>query len=124
MAGVTLIAKRLGELPAGILARWQCALGTATLWIFPVLQGWPTSGTSWLWLSGLGLIHTALAYSLMYAGMARISTGRVAALQFVYPAVAILVDWLYFGQRLSSVQMSGVALMAMAMVFSESSRRQ
>ena len=123
MAGVTLIAKRLGALPLGVLAWWQCAFGTATLWIFPVLHGWPTSAASWLWLSGLGLIHTGLAYSLMYAGMARISTGRVAALTFVYPAVAILVDWLYFGQHLSAVQMSGVALMGLAIWFSESSRQ-
>lgn len=122
MAGVTLIAKRLGAMPSGVLAWWQCAFGASTLWIFPVLQGWPTSAASLLWLSGLGLVHTGLAYSLMYAGMARISTGQVAALQFVYPAIAIVVDWLYFDQRLSAVQMSGVALMALAICFSESSR--
>jgi drug/metabolite transporter (DMT)-like permease len=124
MAGVTLIAKRLGVMRVGVLAWWQCAFGTATLWFFPVLQGWPTGASSWLWLSGLGLIHTGLAYSLMYAGMARISTGRVAALQFVYPAVAILLDWLYFDQRLSGVQMSGVALMGLAILFSESRRHE
>jgi drug/metabolite transporter (DMT)-like permease len=123
MAGVTIIAKRLGAMPAGILAWWQCAFGTATLWIVPVLQGWPASVASWIWLAGLGLIHTGLAYSLMYAGMARLSTGRVAALQFVYPAVAIVVDWLYFDHRLSAVQVSGVALMAVAIWFSESRGR-
>jgi drug/metabolite transporter (DMT)-like permease len=67
-----------------------------------------------MWLSGLGLIHTGLSYSLIHAGMARMSTARIAALQFVYPAVAIVVDWLYFDQQLSRVQMLGVALMAAA----------
>ena len=119
MAGVTLIAKRLGAMPAGVLAWWQCAVGTATSWIFPVLQGWPAAPVSWLWLSGLGIIHTGLAYSLIYAGMARIATARVAALQFAYPAVAIVVDWLYFDQHLSMVQMAGVALMALAILSSE-----
>ena len=124
MAGVTLIAKRLGAMPGGILAWWQCAFGTATLSIFPVLHGWPKSAASWLWLCGLGLVHTGLAYSLMYAGMARISSGRAASLHFVYPAVALIVDWLYFDQRLSGVQMSGVAVMAAAIWLSESSRRE
>lgn len=124
MAGVTIIAKRLGAMPAGVLAWWQCAVGMSTLWIFPVLNGWPVRAESWLWLSGLGIIHTGLAYSLMYAGMARISTERVAALQFAYPAVAIVVDWLYFDQRLSVAQMLGVALMFGAILFTESHGRR
>src|SRR5690606_29504136 len=77
-ACVTLIAKRLGDLPAGTLAWWQCAVGTLSLLAWPMVRGWPEWGTSWAWLSGLGLIHTGLAYSLMYAGMARLHTDRIA----------------------------------------------
>ena len=32
---------------------------------------------------GLGVLHTGLAYVLMYAGMARLPTARIAVLQFV-----------------------------------------
>ena len=91
-ATVTVVAKRLGALPVGALAWWQCALGAAVLWVAPVGQGWPAWGASWAWLAGLGLIHTGLAYTLMYAGMARLATARVAVLQFAYPTVAIVVD--------------------------------
>ena len=110
-ATVTLVAKRLGALQVGALAWWQCALGAAVLWVAPVGQGWPAWGASWAWLAGLGLIHTGLAYTLMYAGMARLATARVAVLQFAYPTVAIVVDWVYFQHTLGAWQMAGVVLM-------------
>ncbi|WP_321801610.1 DMT family transporter [Caballeronia sp. J97] len=123
MAGVTLIAKRLRELPAGVLAWWQCAIGTVLLCVWPMQQGWPAWGMSWAWLAGLGLIHTGVAYTLMYAGMARLDTARVAVFQFVYPAVAIVIDWLAFDQRLSGMQMAGIASMSVAIWFAERGRQ-
>ncbi|SAK96566.1 integral membrane protein [Caballeronia hypogeia] len=119
MACVTIVARRLHALPAGVLAWWQCALGTLALLVWPMQHGWPAWGMSWAWLAGLGLIHTGLAYTLMYVGMARLATGRVAVLQFVYPAVAIVIDWLVFGQRLSTLQLAGIALMSVAIGFAE-----
>ncbi|KXU91515.1 hypothetical protein CR51_31930 [Caballeronia megalochromosomata] len=122
MACVTLIAKRLRDLPAGILAWWQCAVGTMVLWIWPMQHGWPAWGMSWAWLAGLGLIHTGLAYTLMYIGMARLDTARIAVFQFVYPAVAIVIDWIVFDERLSGLQIAGVAVMSMAIWFAERRR--
>lgn len=113
-ACATVMTRRLGPLPTGVLAWWQCTLGAAVLWVWPMQQGWPAWGASWFWLAGLGLIHTALAYSLIYAGMARLTTGRIAVFQFVYPAVAILIDWLVFDRRLGSLQLAGIAIMGMA----------
>ncbi len=110
-AVVTVVAKRLQALPVGTLAWWQCALGSVVLWVAPAEQGWPAWGASWAWLAGLGLIHTGLAYTLMYAGMARMPTARVAVLQFAYPVVAIVVDWAYFQQALGALQLVGVLLM-------------
>ncbi|SAL00914.1 DMT family transporter [Caballeronia ptereochthonis] len=124
MACVTIIAKRLRDVPAGILAWWQCAIGTLTLWIWPVQRGWPAWGMSWLWLAGLGAIHTGIAYTLIYGGMARLNTGRIAVFQFVYPAVAIVVDWLFFDQRLSGMQSSGIMLMSVAIGFAERAPRR
>jgi drug/metabolite transporter (DMT)-like permease len=123
MACVTLIARRLRDLPAGVLAWWQCAVGTLLLWIWPMQQGWPAWGMSWAWLAGLGLINTGLAYTLMYIGMARLDTARVAVLQFVYPAVAIVIDWLVLDQRLSGVQMTGITLMSVAIGFAQRGRK-
>lgn len=122
MACVTIIARRLRALPAGILAWWQCAVGTLLLCVWPMTHGWPAWGMSWAWLAGLGLIHTGLAYTLMYIGMARLNTGRIAVFQFVYPAVAIVIDWLYFDQRLSGMQLSGIALLSVAIGVAERGR--
>ncbi len=124
MACVTIIARRLRALPSGILAWWQCAIGTLTVWIWPMQHGWPAFGTSWLWLAGLGIIHTGLAYTLMYSGMARLNTGRIALFQFVYPAVAIFIDWLFFGQHLSGPQLTGIAVMSVAIWFAERAPRR
>jgi drug/metabolite transporter (DMT)-like permease len=116
-AAVTLIAKSAkGDGTSSFaLASWQCAVGTVALAWWPAVHGWPAWGSSWAWLAGLGAIHTGLAYVVLYAGMARLSTSRIALLQFVYPAAAVVVDWLAYGRALSAVQMVGVALMAVAL---------
>ncbi|MNC79990.1 hypothetical protein D3C75_1326370 [compost metagenome] len=46
--------------------------------------------------------------------MARLTTGRIAVFQFVYPAVAILIDWLYFDRRFDALQLAGIAIMGVA----------
>lgn len=118
-ASVTLINRRLSKMPTGILAWWQCAIGALVLGIWPVRHGWPAWGGAWGWLAGLGLIHTGLAYTLIFAGMSRLKTGRIVVFQFVYPMAAIFVDWQYFDQRLSYTQLLGIALMSAAIWFAE-----
>lgn len=112
---VTLIAKTSRITPIALVT-WQCLVGVVLLAWWPWVHGWPTHANSLAWLSGLGIIHTGLAYVLVYTGMARLSTGKIAALQFVYPATAVLVDWAVYGRTLSAVQLTGVGLMAIAIV--------
>lgn len=118
-ACVTIVARRVRHMPAGILAWWQCAVGAIALFAWPALNGWPEMGMSWVWLSGLGLIHTGLAYGLIYAGMARLNTDRIAVYQFFYPAVAIIIDWLFYGQSLGGLQLIGIAIMLVAICYAE-----
>jgi drug/metabolite transporter (DMT)-like permease len=115
-AAVTLIAKLARDTSSFALAWWQCAVGTAALAWWPVLHGWPAWSMDWAWLAGLGVIHTGLAYVVLYAGMARLSTARIALLQFVYPAAAVVMDWLVYGRTLSALQLLGVAVMAVALL--------
>lgn len=113
-AAVTLIAKSVRGVSSFALAWWQCAVGSLVLLAWPLSQGWPGWGAAWGWLAGLGLIHTGLAYVLLYAGINRLPAGRIAVLQFVYPATAVLVDWAVYGRALSPLQLLGVAMMAAA----------
>jgi drug/metabolite transporter (DMT)-like permease len=47
--------------------------------------------------------------------MARLTLGRIAVLQFVYPLTAVLVDWLVYSRTLNRVQIGGMVLMALAL---------
>jgi drug/metabolite transporter (DMT)-like permease len=115
-AAVTLIAKGVRAVSSFALAWWQCAVGTVALAAWPLMHGWPDWGSAWAWLAGLGVIHTGLAYVVLYAGMARLNTSRIALLQFVYPAAAVVLDWLVYGRAFSGVQLTGVVLMAAALI--------
>ena len=114
-AGVTLIAKQAQGAGGFALAWWQCLAGTLLLAWVPWLQGWPAGAAAWGWLAGLGVLHTGLAYVLLYGGMVRLAAGRIAVLQFVYPVAAIGVDALVYGRALSALQVSGVLLMGWAL---------
>ncbi|HEX6703408.1 MAG TPA: DMT family transporter [Albitalea sp.] len=114
--GVSLIAKTSRSASSFALAWGQCMVGVVALAWWPVAHGWPALGPAWGWLAGLGVVHTGLAYVLLYAGMSRLSSWRIAVLQFVYPATAIAMDWLVYGRALSAVQIGGVVLMALALL--------
>ncbi len=97
------------------LSFWQCAIGAVLLLPWPLTQPVPTQVAAWLWLSALGVLHTALAYVLLYQGMARLQPAQVALWQFVYPGAALLFDALVYGQVLTPLQSLGVALMGFAL---------
>jgi drug/metabolite transporter (DMT)-like permease len=115
-AGVTLIAKTTRSVSSLALAWWQCAVGTVVLAWWPLWHGWPAAGPAWAWLAGLGVIHTGLAYVVLYAGMARLPTGRIAVLQFVYPAAALLMDAAVYGRVPGLLQAAGMGLMGVALM--------
>lgn len=114
-AVVTLLAKAAQGAGSYAFTTWQCGVGAVLLAWWPVLNGWPALGPAWAWLVGLGVLHTGLAYVLLYAGMARLPTSRIAVLQFVYPAAAVLVDLLVYGRTLSPAQTFGVLMMGLAL---------
>jgi drug/metabolite transporter (DMT)-like permease len=110
-AAVTLLAKSKQMIAPFTLSFWQCAVGTVVLAWAPFVFGWPQQAAAWGWLAGLGVIHTGFAYVVLFAGMARLTLGKIAVLQFVYPLAAVLFDWGIYGTRLSLVQLAGVVLM-------------
>lgn len=115
-AGAAFIAKLQGERVSSFaLSTGQCAVGALALAAWPVVNGMPPFGPAWAWLAGLGALHTGLAYVLVYAGMARLATGHIALLLFVYPLTAVLVDWAVYGRALTPRQLAGVALIGGAL---------
>jgi len=119
-AAVSLIAKQQRAMSSLALTFWQCTFGTLLLVWWPLVHGLPAQWGDWppavwAWLIGLGVIHTGLAYVLIYSGMQRLPAGRIALLQFVYPISAILIDATVYGRVLAPSQWAGVLLMGAAL---------
>lgn len=108
-AFTALMVKHLRGIRPQLLALVQVTLGAVALAPFVDISALPTTAGPWGYLITLGLVHTTLMYILMYGAIQKLPTTSVAALSFIYPAVAILVDFLAFGQRLDLQQWLGVA---------------
>jgi drug/metabolite transporter (DMT)-like permease len=74
----------------------------------------PATPLHWAQIVTLGVVHTGIMYVLLYGAIQKLPTAMTGALSFIYPVVAILVDWLAFGQRLSWIQVAGAVLILLA----------
>jgi len=115
-AVATLAAQRLKGLPPAQIAGLQMLIGTVVLapMALPLDQTLTVPGLAALLT--LGLVHTAVMYTLMYAAFQRLAAQQVAALSFIYPLVALVVDLAYFRVSLSAAQWAGMGLILLAVV--------
>ena len=67
----------------------------------------PDLAFSVIWL---GVMGTAVAYSIWYTLLGRISPAPLSAYLFLVPVVALSASAVFFGERLSAIQLAGVAL--------------
>lgn len=115
-AVATLATRKLSGIPPAQIAGLQLLLGVLVLAPLADFSHGLDSRRAWSSLLVLGLVHTGLMYNLMYAAFQRLSAGMIASLSFVYPAVAILVDVVYFKIVLGPLQMLGIVLILAAVV--------
>ena len=71
-------------------------------------------GSAWVWLISLGVVHTGLMYILMYGAIHKLPTYLQGSLSFIYPVVAILVDYLAYNHRLHPLQLIGATTILIA----------
>jgi len=113
--GVTaIIVKRLKGVPPQVLALVQVTLGAIMLLPMADFNALPAAPLQWGYLVALGVIHTCLMYILMYSAIQKLPTTSTAALSFIYPAVAIMLDFAVYGHRMDATQVIGVALIFVA----------
>lgn len=110
----TLVTKRVTGVRPHLIALVQVLVGIPLLLPFADFSAMRGTGWGWGWLAGLGVIHTGLMYVLMYAAYARLATAKIAVLAFVYPAVALVMDWAVYGHHIGLVQALGVPLIVTA----------
>lgn len=112
-AVAALVIKRLQGTPPQLVAFLQVGLGVLLLAPLADFHALPSTLAPWAWLLGMGLLHTALMYILLYAAIQNLPTTRVAVLSFIYPAVALAVDHAFYGQQLGAWQWLGIVLIAL-----------
>ncbi|MBC9727814.1 DMT family transporter [Streptomyces sp. TRM68367] len=110
----TLVTKRVTGVRPHLIALVQVLVGIPLLLPFAEFGAMRGTGADWGWLVGLGIIHTGLMYVLMYAAYAQLPTSKIAVLAFVYPAVAMVMDWAVYGHHIGLVQALGVPLIVTA----------
>jgi drug/metabolite transporter (DMT)-like permease len=109
-----LVAKKLKGTPPHLIALIQVCVGTLMLVPFANLAQLPDNAASWGALVTLGVVHTGLMYILLYGAIQKLPTHLTGALSFIYPVVAILVDYLAFDHRLHPLQLVGTAAILLA----------
>lgn len=108
------IAKRLKDLPAHLIVLIQMVVGVLVLAPFVDFGRVDTVEGAWTYLIIIGVVHTGLMSTLLYSAIQKIPTALVGALSFIYPIVAILVDWVAFAHPLSALQVIGASAILLA----------
>ncbi len=119
-ATYTLLSERAGEIygPLGALVR---AFSVAALgWIaFQLPQGIPSSLLEPEHVAGVlfvGIIGTLLPFLLFLWGVTKVEAERAAITATLEPVLAALVAWIWLGQHLSVMQLTGGVLAIGAVV--------
>ncbi|WP_281075672.1 DMT family transporter [Klebsiella quasivariicola] len=108
-----IIARKLHPLPAQHIAFIQVLVGVVML--LPLVHA-PAFSASfpWRYLLILGIVHTGIMYQLLYSAIQKLPTPITGSLSFIYPLVAIIVDYLIFNHALTPVQLTGGILILFA----------
>lgn len=120
MACGVVLTKRWGR-PTGLLpfTGWQLVAGGLVLLpLTLIVEGTPPALTAtnlagFAWLS---IVGTGLAYSLWFRGIVKLPASRLTFLGLLSPLVATGLGWLVLGQSLSAAQLSGAALVVLAVI--------
>lgn len=91
---------------------------------FGMQAGQLASGNVLLWIIGLGLFPTALAYGLYTRGLSMIESGRASITATLEPVVATVIGIVVFGDILTAYQLLGMALVLAAVVLIQWKKRR
>lgn len=106
-----VIVKFLTGISPYIITLVQLCVGVVVLLPFSDLSGLTEiTITQWSYLLILGAVHTCLTYILMYSSYQKLSAPVIAVMTFIYPAIAILVDYYFYHETLSHLQILGVLM--------------
>lgn len=80
----------------------------------PFSLPWP-SPAAWGSVLALGLVSTAFAYVFYFRILAAAGATNIAQVTFLVPVSAVLLGWLFLGERLELIHAGGMALIALGL---------
>ncbi len=115
-AGYIVAGSKVGRQAPGVtgLALSMLAAGTVTIPLLVVAGPYDLRVSTPFVALSVAVLGCALPYALELAAMRRVSPAVFGVLTGIQPAVAVLVGFLALDQRLSLVQLGGIALVVTA----------
>ena len=93
---------------------------TTHLWSKPALFSFTST---WIYMIGLGLFPTVLAYLLYTKGLQKLESSRAAIISTIEPVVATLLGVIQYHERLSWMQSIGILLVILAVIIVQERRK-
>ena len=120
-AGAGIWARRLRELPPVAAATGQVTCSTVVLLLLVVTLEEPwrlamPGPAVWGSLAGFGLLSTSVAYLLFFAIVRRAGGSNVMLVTLIIPPAAILLCVMVLSEPVTTVQLAGMAIIAMALL--------
>jgi drug/metabolite transporter (DMT)-like permease len=114
-AATTMLTRSLSQtLRPELIAVGHMVIGTLVFIPLADFHHLPASFSQAGAIASLGLLHTTFMYILLYGAFKKAATSSIAVLSFIYPLVAVVVDFVAYGRVLSYAQLSGGILIVMA----------
>ncbi|WP_150645696.1 DMT family transporter [Pandoraea pnomenusa] len=114
-AATTLFTKKLaGTIRPEIIAALHMVIGAVVFVWMADFRHLPSAPREIGAIVTLGLFHTTFMYLLLYGAFQKASTSSLAVFGFVYPVVAVAVDFLAFGIVLHPTQWLGGVMILLA----------
>lgn len=110
----TLCTKKINEVSPYIITLFQLLIGTILLSPLVNLTILPQTPIEWGSILVLGVIHSAFMYILLYSSFQKLSTSSIAILSYLYPSVAVAIDYIVFHKSLSTLQIIGGIMICIA----------
>ncbi len=114
------------ELGGWALLTWSCAAGAPVLLALALLAGepvWPgASAAGWAPVVGLAISSQLIGQGLLVYALRHFSPLTIGIALLTQPAVGALAGWLAFAERLTLLDLFGIALLAGALVLARTSQ--
>lgn len=109
--GIAPTVGAFGQLAATAVMVAPAALAFDRPWLLA-----PPSAVAWAAMIGLVLLSTALAYAIFFRLLGSAGTTNISLVTLLIPVSAILLGTFILGERLSALQLTGMALIGLGLV--------